>query len=110
MDKIRIIRNEDLEKVLMGVPNEHKHLRVCMKLKSGTILIFHEATIANILRAYVTLKTHPSIQAQELTMKTLTEDQRKEGYATHQLIETPRESSKVNTELKEILEKGRILT
>ena len=110
MDKIRIIRNEDLEKVLMGVPKGHKHLRVCMKLKSGTILIFQEATIANISRAYITLKTHPSVQTQELKMKTLTEEQRKEGYATHQLIETPRDSSEVNTELKEILEKGRILT
>ena len=110
MDKIHIIRNEDVEKVLMGVPNGHKHLRICMKLKNGTILIFQEATIANISRAYITLKTHPSVQAQELRMRTLTEERRKEGYATHQLIETSRDSSEVNTELKEILEKSRILT
>jgi hypothetical protein len=110
MEKIQIIRNEDLEKVLMGVPKGHKHLRVCMKLKGGTILIFQEATIANISRAYVTLKTHPRVQAQELRTKILTEEQRKEGYATYQLIETPRDSNEVNTELKEILEKGRILT
>lgn len=110
MDKIHIIRNEAVGKVLMGVPKGHKHLRICMKLKDGTILIFQEATIANISRAYITLKTHPSIQAQELRMKTLIAEQRKEGYATHQLIETTRGSSEVKTELREILEKGRILT
>ena len=110
MDKIRIIRNEDLEKVLMGVPKGHKHMRIYMKLKNGTILIFQEATIANISRAYITLKTHPSIQAQELKMKALTVEQRKEGYAKHQLIETSRDSSEVETELKRTLQKGQILT
>jgi len=106
MNKIRIIRNEDVEKVLMGVPNGHKHLRICMKLKNGTFLIFQEATIANISRAYVALKTHPSLQAYELKIKILNEEQRKEEYATHQLIETPRSSSEINAELKEILEKS----
>ncbi len=110
MDRIHIIRNEDMEKALLGVPKGHKHLRICMRLNSGTTLIFQEATIANISRAYVTLKTHPSVQAQELRIKTLTEEQRKEGYATHQLIETSRDSSEVKTEIKQILEKGRILT
>ena len=110
MDKIRIIRNEDVGKVLLGVPKSHKHLRICVKLKNGTTLIFQEATIANISRAYITLKTHPSVQAQELRTKALKAEQRKEGYATHQLIETSRDSSEVKTELREILEKGRILT
>jgi len=110
MDKTYIIRNEDVEKVLMGVPEGHKHLRVCVKLKTGTILIFQEATIANMSRAYVTLKTHPSIETQELVMRTLTEEQRKEEYAAHQLIETSKASSKTKKELKKILEKGQTLT
>ena len=109
MDKIHIVRNEDLEKVLIGVPNSHKHLRICLKLRDGTVLIFQEVTIANISRAYITLKTHPSVQAQELRMKALTEEQRKEGYATHQLIDTPRDGIEVEAELGEILEKGQIL-
>ncbi|MDH5461373.1 MAG: hypothetical protein OEX09_04025 [Candidatus Bathyarchaeota archaeon] len=110
MDKIHIIRNEGLEKVLIAVPNSHKHLRICLILRDGAILIFQEATIANISRAYITLKTHPSIKAQELKMKALTEEQRKEGYATHQLIETSRDTVEVEAELGEILEKGQILT
>ncbi len=110
MDRVNIVRNEDVIKALIGVPKGHKHLRVCIELKNGTTLIFQEATIANIARAYITLKTHPSVQAQELRMKTLTARQRKEGYATHQLIETPKNSNEVKTELKELLEKGQILT
>jgi hypothetical protein len=79
-------------------------------LRDGTTLIFQEATIANISRAYITLKTHPNIKAQELKTEALTEEQRKEGYATHQLIETSRDTVEVEAELAEILEKGQILT
>ncbi len=110
MKKIRIIRNGDVERVLVGVPKGHKHLRTCIKLKNGTTLVFQEATIANLLRAYVTLKTHPSILAQELEMKIIKMAQRKEGYATHQLIETSTNSSEVEILLEKILKRGRVLT
>jgi hypothetical protein len=30
MTPIRIIRNEDIEKVRIGIPKGHKHLRVCV--------------------------------------------------------------------------------
>ncbi|MDH5390572.1 MAG: hypothetical protein OEX10_05410 [Candidatus Bathyarchaeota archaeon] len=105
MNKIRIIRNEDVNKILVGVPEGHKHLRISMKLKNGLVLIFQEATIANTLRVYTTVKTHPSIRAQELEMETLTADLRKDGYAVHQLLETPRKNEDVERELKELLEK-----
>jgi len=109
MNKIHIIRNEDVEKVLIGVPEGHKHLRVCMKLKNGLVLVFQEDTIANILRVYTTVKTHPSVRAKELQMKTLAaEEPRKEGYAAHQLLEVPRDNGDVERELKRFLEKGRI--
>jgi hypothetical protein len=108
MNKVRTIRNEDVNKILVGVPEGHKHLRISMKLKNGLILIFQEATIANILRVYITVKTHPSIRAQELEMKTLTADLRKEGYAVHQLLETPRKNDEVERELKELIERGEL--
>jgi len=104
MNNPRIIRNEDMNKVLIGVPEGHKHLRISMKLKNGLVLIFQEATIANILRAYTTVKTHPNIRAQELEMKTLTADLRKDGYAIHQLLETHRKNEEVESELKKLLE------
>ena len=106
MNKVRTIRNEDVNKILVGVPEGHKHLRISMKLKNGLVLIFQEATIANILRVYTTVKTHPSIRAQELERETLTADLRKDEYAVHQLLETPRKNEDVERELKELLEKG----
>jgi len=109
MNKIHIIRNEDVNRVLVGVPKGHKHRRICIALQSGLSLIFQEATIANILRVYTTIKTHPSIRAQKLQIQTLSTDQRKEGYAIHQLIETPTTSEEIETELKELLEKSELL-
>jgi len=108
MNKIRTFRNEDVNKILVGVPEGHKHLRITMKLKNGLTLIFQEATIASILRVYTTVKTHPSIRAQELENTTLTANLRKEGYAIHQLLETPRKNEEVERELKELLEKGQL--
>jgi len=108
MNKIRVIRNEDVNKILVGVPEGHKHQRISMKLKNGLVLIFQEATIANILRVYTTVKTHPNIRAQELKMRTLPVGLRRDGYAVHQLLETPRKTKDVERELKELLEKGEL--
>jgi len=43
MSPIRIIRNEDIETVLIGVPKSHKHLRVCIKLRKTTAWWLQEA-------------------------------------------------------------------
>lgn len=106
MDKTHIIRNEDVNKLLVGVPEGHKHLRVSIKVKNELVLVFQEATIANILRAYITVKTRPDVHAQKLKIKTLAADLRKEGYAVHQLLEVPKKEEDVEKELKELLEKG----
>lgn len=79
----------------MGVPKGHKHPRVCMKLKNNSAIIFQEATIANILRAYVTIKTHPKITAQELEMHVLDEPSQIQGYALHQLLEVSRSQEEI---------------
>lgn len=110
MDKIHVIRNEDIEQVLMGVPEDHKHLRICVKLKNKSAFIFQEATIANILRTYITIKTHPNVQAKELKMKALTAEQQKEGYAVHQLLETSREDEEIEKELSELLKESKLLS
>lgn len=110
MDKIHVIRNEDIEQVLMGVPEDHKHLRICVKLKNKSAFIFQEATIANILRAYITIKTDPNIRAKELKMKALTAEQQKEGYAVHQLLETSREDKEIEKELSELLKESKLLS
>lgn len=107
MNKIRIIRNKDISRALIGVPEGHKHLRICLELKNGRVLVFQEATVANILRAYTTIKTHPSVRAKELKMKTLTAKQRKEGYAVHQLLETSRKDAEIEEELSGLLSKSK---
>lgn len=102
--EINIIPNEGIKRVLVGVPKDHKHLRICIELKNGTNLVFHEATIANISRAYITLKSRPNIRAQELEMKTVKGEQSKEGYARHQLLETYKTNEEIEEELRKILE------
>lgn len=103
MGKIEIIRNQDIERALIGTPKGHKHLRISIELKNGIHLVFQEATIANISRAYVTLKTHPHIKAQELKMKTVSAEQLKESYAEHQLLETSKMHEEIEEELGNLL-------
>lgn len=80
-----IIKNEDVKEVIIEIPEGHKHLRTTLLLKNGREFIFQEATIANIVRAYITVKTHPEIERIYLKGRML--DKRKEGYAEWQLLE-----------------------
>lgn len=105
----KVIRNRDIAHVLLGVPEGHKHMRICLELKDGTILVFQEATIANILRAYVHIKTHPTVRARELLLNAL-ESKRKEGYAVYQLLETTKSDEEVEKQLTEIVQKIERLT
>ncbi len=79
------IRNEDIIEVVVEVPAGHKHMRTSMALRDGTSLEFQEAAIANLVRAYVTVKTHPS--ANKVLLRGRSVSERKEGYAEWQLLE-----------------------
>jgi len=57
---------------------------------------------------YTTVKSHPSIRAQELETRTSRANLRKAGNAVHHLLETPRNNEEVEKELKELLEKGEL--
>lgn len=81
-----IIRNEDISRVIVEIPAGHRHLRTTVSLADGTDLVFEEAAIANIVRAYVSLKTHPTTTRIVLQGGTVAE--RKEGFAEWQLLET----------------------
>lgn len=80
-----ILHNEDIRELITEVPEGHKHLRTTIILQDGTELVFQEATIANLVRAYTTVKTHPTIKKVILKGKRL--EERKNGYAEWQLIE-----------------------
>jgi allophanate hydrolase subunit 2 len=79
------IANEMIREVVLEVPEGHKHLRARLLLHDGAEFIFQEATIANIARAYITMKTHPQRTAMRLKGKTLQD--RKPGFADYQLLE-----------------------
>ena len=102
-----VIRNEDIEQVIIGKPKGHKHLRMCLKLKDKT-LILQEATIANISRAYITIKTHPTVTALKLERKILSSDRTKEGYTRHQLLEVQKNEKEVEEEISRLLEVTRL--
>jgi hypothetical protein len=80
-----LIHNEDIKELIAEIPEGHKHLRTMIVLQDGTELVFQEASIANLVRAYITVKTHSTTKKVVLKGKRLTE--RKEGYAEWQLIE-----------------------
>lgn len=102
-----VIRNEDVEEILIGVPKNHKHLRVCMKIRDKT-LIFQEATIANLVRAYITVKTHPTLKALKMKRKRLTEEERKSGYAEHQLLEMAENEEEIEKEITKLLQEAQL--
>jgi hypothetical protein len=80
-----IVKNEDVKKVMTEIPRGHQHVRTTVLLKDGTEWTFQEATIANIVRAYIMVKTHPTKQSVILDGKKL--NKRKRGYAEWQLLE-----------------------
>jgi hypothetical protein len=80
-----IIHNEDIKELTAEIPEGHKHLRTTIVLQDGTEFVFQEATIANLVRAYITMKTHPIKKKVTLKGKSLSE--RKGGYAEWQLVE-----------------------
>ena len=79
------IHNEDIKELIAEIPEGHKHLRTTIVLQDGTEFTFQEATIANLVRAYITVKTHPTIKKVRLEGKKLSE--RKNNYAEWQLVE-----------------------
>ena len=79
------ISNEMIREVVMEVPEGHTHIRTRVRLHDGTELVFQEATIANIARAYITIKTHPQKTALRLEGKIL--QNKKQGFADYQLLE-----------------------
>jgi hypothetical protein len=79
------IRNEDIREILLEIPEGHKHIRMRITLQDATELVFQEAAVANITRAYMAVKTHPQKTSVKLRGRKLTE--KKAGYADWQLLE-----------------------
>ncbi len=83
MDKV--LKNSDVAKVELEIPEGHRHIRTTITLVDGESWILQEATVAAIVRGYIDIKTHP--QREKVTLEATREGARKEGYATCQLLE-----------------------
>ncbi len=80
-----IIRNEDVREVRLEVPEGHRHLRTTLVLSGGQRIVLQEATVANIVRAFVSIKTHPVLERVVLRGRVVRD--RKEGFAEWQVLE-----------------------
>ncbi|RJQ43950.1 MAG: hypothetical protein C4538_11205 [Nitrospiraceae bacterium] len=80
-----IVTNADIKELVAEIPEGHGHLRTTIIFQDGREMTFQEATIANIVRAYITVKTHPRIR--RVVLKGAALNDRKEGYAEWQLVE-----------------------
>ncbi len=80
-----ILHNEDIREVIAEIPHGHKHVRTTLILQDGTEYVLCEATVANLVRAYITIKTHPLTEKVVLRGEKLA--LRKDGYAEWQLVE-----------------------
>jgi len=83
----KILANADIREIELSVPEGHQHLRTVIRLRSGEEIVLQEATVANLVRAYVGIKTHPSRTSCRLTGRSLEEKERKRGFAEWQLLE-----------------------
>jgi len=80
-----IIPNEAVRELIAEIPEGHTHIRTTFILQDGSEFTFQEATIASLVRAYITVKTHPSVKTARLRGRIL--EDRKDGYAQWQLLE-----------------------
>ena len=92
-----IFRNEDIRRVVVAIPEGHRHVRTAVETTRGDTFIFQEATIAGIVRAYVDIKTDPRKRAVELVRREVNDG--KEGYTLHQLLETDADEESIRREL-----------
>ncbi len=80
----QVFRNYDVEKARVGVPEGHAHVRAEILCRDGRRVVLQEATLSNLLRAFVTVKTHPEVECVELERRKCEVP----GYARWQLIES----------------------
>lgn len=81
----RVLRNEDVSEIVAEIPTGHRHLRTTITLSDGSSFTLQEATMAALVRAYVSIKTDPQRRRIRLIGRSL--PVRKREYAEWQLLE-----------------------
>lgn len=101
--KVLSLANRDIQQILMGTPSGHRHLRAILQTREGLILL-NEATLANLVRAYITLKTHPELHV--LKLKGLELEDRKPDFDRYQLLESHEAPDALQQELDQLFHRA----
>jgi hypothetical protein len=80
-----IIHNEDVKKLVVEIPEGHEHVRTSIILHDDSEITLLEATVANLVRAYMSVKTHPL--ATRVILRGGKLHTKKKGFAEWQLLE-----------------------
>ena len=99
-DRVRVYRNEDVRRIVAFIPQDHKHIRIMIETENE-VMVFQEATVAGLIRAYINIKLHPMRNAIELKRTRL--EKRKSEYASYQLLEEEKDESSILEEMSHIL-------
>ncbi|GEM_PF-77199 len=99
--RLLVIRNSDIEKVMLGAPKGHKHIRGLIFLKNEVVIVFQQATLENIARGVINLITHPLKRA--LCLRCVRLENRKGDFAEYQLIEEDRSEEDIINEITFLL-------
>jgi len=102
---IKVLRNEDIMRIIAFIPPGHMHTRLMIIFKNGEVLILQHATVDAIIRAFTSVSLHPIRRVFELIGKYVPKNQRKLGFAEWQLIESDRSEDEILAEALELLEK-----
>ncbi|MET1101327.1 MAG: hypothetical protein ABWW69_02450 [Pyrodictiaceae archaeon] len=103
--KARVYGNEEVKRIIAFIPPGHYHVRLILELADKTIIL-QEATVAAIVRAYASTALHPTKRATELVHRVLSPRDKKQGFASHQLVESSRREDEILEEATRILEEA----
>lgn len=82
------LATSDILALEVAVPPGHHHLRAVLELRDGREIELQEATVAALVRAYVSIKTDPLRRRARLVGRNLNPEEGKPGFAAWQLLET----------------------
>ena len=102
MENIIRLSTTEVEQIVFGIPENHKHCRLMIKTNQNQTFIFSEALVAAIVRSYVSVKTHPTRRAIKMAQKIIAKP--KDDFATYQLIETTANDSDIQFELSRYID------
>ena len=102
MDFHLLLRNRHVARVVVGIPEGHEHIRARIESDGGDVITLQEATLAALVRAYLSVSTHPQRKAVEL--RSMAVEESKQGFAMHQLMEVPSEEGSLRVELATVPE------